>query len=322
MGKDTSVSTTYCNPVHDGYFADPFVLRTGGRYVAYGTGAIVDGRAFEVLVSDDLVSWESVGGALETLPADAGTDYWAPEVAEHDGRWWMYYSLGFEDREHHLRVAVADDPTGPFRDQGVDLSPDEQFAIDPSPFRDDDGTWYLFHARDVLEGDRVGTMLAVDVLEGMTRLKGGPQTILRPSGDWQIFKREREMYGQVYDWHTLEGPNVCKHDGRYYCFYSGGSWLEPTYGVGYAVADHPLGPWEEVEGLPPLIKTVPGHVVGPGHNSVVTTQDGQDVMVYHAWDPAQTARRMCIDPIVWTEDGPRVLGPTWEPTELPRSTQR
>lgn len=32
----------YRNPVHPGYFADPFVLRTSGpelpRYVAYGTG--------------------------------------------------------------------------------------------------------------------------------------------------------------------------------------------------------------------------------------------------------------------------------------------
>lgn len=73
-------------------------------------------------------------------------------------RFWLYYSVGFEDRGHHLRVAVSRSPTGPFIDQGVNLSPTERFAIDASPFRDDDGTWYLFHARDVLEGDRVGTM--------------------------------------------------------------------------------------------------------------------------------------------------------------------
>ncbi len=309
----------YCNPVHPGYFADPFVMKTAQGYVAIGTGAVVDGRAFEVLVSDDLVSWTSVGGALERLPDDVGTDYWAPEVAEHDGRFWMYYSVGFEDRGHHLRVAVADSPTGPYVDQGVDLSPSERFAIDPSPFQDVDGTWYLFHARDVLEGDRVGTMLAVDVLDGMTRLAGGPRTILRPSGDWQIFLREREMYGETYDWHTLEGPFVRRHNGRYYCFYSGGRWLEETYGVAYAVADHPLGPWVEPEGAPRLISTIPGRVIGPGHNSVVEGPDGQDVMVYHAWDAEQTARRMCIDPIVWTDDGPTVLGPTWEPTRLPRT---
>ena len=58
----------YRNPVHDGYFADPFVLRTESGYVAYGTGGVVDGRVFEVLRSDDLVSWRRAGGALEPLP--------------------------------------------------------------------------------------------------------------------------------------------------------------------------------------------------------------------------------------------------------------
>jgi arabinan endo-1,5-alpha-L-arabinosidase len=307
----------YRNPVWDGYFADPFVLRTASGYVAYGTGAMVEGRAFEVLVSDDLVSWRSAGGALEPLPQAAGTDYWAPEVVAHDGLWWMYYSVGFEDRDHRLRVAVADRPTGPFRDQGVDLAPGERFAIDPSPFRDTDGTWYLYFARDVLVGDRVGTMLAVDVLDGMTRLRGEARTVLRPSGDWQIFRRGRLMYGDVHDWHTLEGPFVRRRGGRYHCFYSGGSWLEASYGVACAVADHPLGPWRDV-GDGPFLRTVPGHVVGPGHNCVVTGPGDEDVIVYHAWDAGRTARRMCVDPLLWTAEGPRVLGPTWEPTSLPR----
>jgi GH43 family beta-xylosidase len=211
---------------------------------------------------------------------------------------------------------VSDAATGPYRDEGVNLTPHERFAIDPHPFRDDDGTWYLFYAHDVLEGERVGTMLAVDVLDGMTRLCGDARTILPPSQDWQIFLRDREMYGQVYDWHTLEGPFVRRHGQRYYCFYSGGSWQEPTYGVAYAGADHPLGPWTEPAGRAPLLRTVPGHVIGPGHNSVVTGPDGNDVMAYHAWDPEQTKRRLCIDPITWTDDGPAVDGPSWDSRHL------
>lgn len=307
---------SYRNPVHPSYFADPFVLATADGYVAYGTGALVDGRAFEVLTSPDLVTWTAAGGALELLADQLGGDYWAPEVAEREGRWWMYYSVGRGDRDHHLRVAVADRPTGPFRDQGVDLSPTERFAIDPSPFHDDDGTWYLFFARDVLDGDRAGTMLAVDVLDSATQVRGDPRTILRPSGDWQIFLRRREMYGEVYDWHTLEGPFVRQHDGRYWLFYSGGSWTEESYAVAYAVADHPLGPWVEPPGAQPLLRTVAGRVIGPGHNSVVRGPGGADVIVYHAWDDARTARRLCIDPVRWTPEGPRVDGPTWEPREL------
>ena len=37
------------------------------------------------------------------------------------------------------------------------------------------------------------------------------------------------MYGAIYDWYTLEGPAVRHHDGAYYCFYSGGSWLTEGY---------------------------------------------------------------------------------------------
>ena len=91
----------YCNPVHDGYFADPFVMRTDDGYVAIGTGRSVDGMVFEVLRSEDLVHWRSVGGALVPPPGQ-GTDFWAPEVAHADGRWWMYYSVGTGDTGHHL----------------------------------------------------------------------------------------------------------------------------------------------------------------------------------------------------------------------------
>lgn len=315
-GTGDGRAITYTNPVHPDYFADPFVLRTDTGYVAYGTGAFVEGRAFAILTSPDLVTWTPAGGALEVITDDAGKDYWAPEVIEVDGVWWMYYSVGHGDKGHSLRVARADSPLGPFRDAGVDLTPDERFAIDPSPFRDEDGTVYLFYARDELDAERAGTMLAVDILEDMTHLRGEPRSVLRASADWQLYEADREMYGGVYQWHTLEGPAVVRRDGRYYCFYSGGSWLQPTYAVSYAVAAHPLGPWHEPVGVPRLLQTVPGTVIGPGHNSVTTTPDGTDVIVYHAWDPAQTARRMFLDPIRWTPDGPVVDGPSYEPRTL------
>jgi arabinan endo-1,5-alpha-L-arabinosidase len=316
------MARTYRNPVYPGYFADPFVVPTAEGYVAVGTGRVVDGRVFEVLRSPDLVQWEHVGGALDPLPAgltdQLGDNFWAPEIAQIDGRWWMYYSVGVDDVGHSLRVAVADHAAGPYSDCGVDLTPDERFAIDPHPFQDGDGTWYLYYARDVLEGPRIGTMLAVDLLDSPTRLSGRPRAVLTPTADWQIFRRQRRMYGQVYDWHTLEGPFVCHRQGRYVLFYSGGNWEEPTYGVSWAVADHPQGPWHEEPGREPLLRTLPGHVIGPGHNSVVVGPDGQDVLVYHAWDPAGTARRMCIDPVHWTPAGPVVDGPTWQTSDLQR----
>jgi GH43 family beta-xylosidase len=185
------------------------------------------------------------------------------------------------------------------------------------PFRDHDGRWYLYYARDVLEGERVGTSLAVARMATMTSLDGPGDAVLAPSADWQIFERRRSIYGRVYDWHTLEGPSVREHAGRYYCLYSGGSFLGEGYGVAWARADAPLGPWVEPDdGSNRLLATVPGHVRGPGHNSVVTTAAGSDVLVYHAWDEAGEKRQLCIDPLVWGPEGPTTPGPTW--TEQPR----
>jgi GH43 family beta-xylosidase len=316
MVDETSRRGRGRGPVHAQYFADPFVLRTGSGYVAYGTvppevagtdsDGVVGGRQFRVLTSPDLQQWTEVGGALEPLDAGLGADYWAPEVAVHDGTYYLYYSVGRGDEGHHLRVATSSEPTGPFVDLGLDLTPGEHFAIDPSPFRDEDGTWYLFYARDVLEGERVGTMLAVDRMVSMTELAGAATTILRPSGDWQIYERARAMYGRTVDWHTLEGPAVLRHDGRYYCFFSGGSWKNESYGVSWAEATHPLGPWTASPHPERVLSTREPDLIGPGHNSFTVGPDGEDLIVFHAWDADRSARRMHLAPLVWTDDGPRV----------------
>ncbi|MDO8539497.1 MAG: hypothetical protein Q7S40_03590 [Opitutaceae bacterium] len=54
-----------------------------------------------------------------------------------------------------------------------------------------------------------------------------------------------------------------------------------------------------------------GEVLGPGHNSYFVGPDEKtEFIVYHVWDPARKARRMCIDRLIWTPDGPRCEGPT------------
>jgi beta-xylosidase len=309
----------FTNPVYPGYFADPFVLRQGDTYFAYGTNTVDPSPdAFEVLRSVDLVHWTSLGRALRGVDALDVRDHWAPEVAERDGRFYLYFSVGVKDRDHTIRVAVGDRPEGPFEVSAARLTPNERFAIDAHPFRDDDGAWYLYYARDVLEGERVGTSLVVDRLVEMTRLAGTPTPVLSATADWQLFERGRAMYGRTYDWYTLEGPFVVKRQGRYWCLYSGGAWTSPGYGVSYAVADSPLGPFVEPESNgPALLRSRPGALEGPGHCSVVVGPDGSDYLVYHAWDPAHTARRMCIDRLEWTPDGPRTAGPTARPQPVP-----
>jgi beta-xylosidase len=268
------------------------VLKHNGQYYAYGTGPPGD-LTIPVLHSRDLVSWQPLGDAL--IFNDAFDALWAPEVAYNNGTFYTYYSAGGEEGEgHQLRVARAAHPSGPFEDSRVVLMPDDPFTIDAHPFRDDDGQWYLYFGRDFLdpEGDeRVGTGIVVDPLVGMTRLAGERATVVRPHAQWQLYERLREWYGRAWDWYTAEGPFVRKHDGRYYCFYSGGAWKEPNYGVSYAVAQHPTGPFVSTPGAdgPKLLRTQPGQVIGPGHASVIHAPDNiHEYIVYHAWDPQST----------------------------------
>lgn len=312
---------TYTNPVYPHYMADPFVLRHEGVYYAYGTAPTdADGWQFPVLRSDDLVQWQLCGRALAPL-ADADA-FWAPEVAFHDGVFYLYYSAhGINGKDHQLRVATSSTPTGPFTDSGRVLLPDDPFTIDPHPFRDRDGQWYLFYSRDflTLDGDyRVGTGIVVDKLIDMTTLAGAPQVVVRPHADWQIFQHQRAMYGAVYDWHTIEGAALRVRDGRYYCFYSGGAWEHDHYGVSYVVADHPLGPYARPDGQTgPILYSVPQHVIGPGHNSFTEGPDGSEYIVYHAWDMAMTARLMRVDRLIWEAAQPVIHGPTWTPQPAP-----
>lgn len=312
-------------PACAGDFPDPFLLRhdvNGGGYVAYATGGVgEDGRAFRTRTSRDLHHWASTGGALVPPPGTEAQSFWAPEVARgDDGRFYMYYSVGRESEQRHvLRVATCDTPFGPFRDTDTPLiDPAQQrFVIDPHPFRDEDGSWWLFYARDYLDGPRPGTALAVDRLLDMTRLAGEERPVLRATEDWTLFEPDRSMpaYGGRFDWHTLEGPNVLRHEGRYYLFYSGARYDSERYGVDWAEADHVAGPYRHVPILdsefgagngPRFLRTIPDVLRGPGHHSVSVAPDGTPIVAFHAWDSTRSCRQMHLAALRWDDGRPSV----------------
>lgn len=319
-GMATVSRITYKNPVWPDYFADPFVLKSGENYWAYGTAPGDAGeRQFPVLKSGDLAHWEYVGHALHPLRDRKAYAYWAPEVAEHGGRFYMFYSAttSSSDEHHRLRVAVSELPQGPFVDSGRELLPDVGFTIDASPFRDPvSGKWFLYFARDFTEDSPHGTGLAVVPLsDDLLSAAGEPIIVLRASCPWHVYERNRTYKGRVWEaWHCVEGPFVVHHAKRYWCLYSGGAWRTENYGVGFAVADSPLGPWKDDRAVhgPTVLRGVSEKVIGPGHNSVVMGPDSKTMfIVYHAWDAGHSARRLCIDPLIWTETGPKCDGPSF-----------
>lgn len=298
-------------PAYQPYFADPFLTRFGDEFFAYGTGDPARGGAstFEAIHSTDLRHWTSAGPTLQRLDESSGDAYWAPEVVAADDAFWMYFSVGHGITGHHIRVARSDSPLGPFTDQGVNLTPSETFAIDAHPFRDVDGTWYLYFARDVLTGDHPGTHLAVARMTSMTSVEPRVVEILSPDSDWQIYEHNRSMYGRILDWYTLEGPTVIREDDRYHLFFSGGSWEGDGYGVCVASASNPLGPWKHAPAEEAsLLNSKKTGLIGPGHNSVLHAGDRKDFIAFHAWNVQRTARQMHIRSLHWIGGAPDLDG--------------
>lgn len=86
------------------------------------------------------------------------------------------------------------------------------------------------------------------------------------------------------DWegHLIEGPFVTYQEGRYWLFYAGNDFSTPAYGIGVAVADHPLGPYTKQE--EPLLRST-REWVAPGHASVAPGVDGKPQLFFHAFHP-------------------------------------
>ncbi len=309
---------TYKNPVYPHSFPDPFVLKHRGEYWGYCTGFWRDGRAFGVIRSRDLVSWEPLAGAMEPLAGNHPC-YWAPEVAYFAGRFYLYYSVGDEERME-IRVAVAEQPAGPFVDSGRRLTA-EPFAIDAHVFADLDGSRWLFYATDFLDSSHAGTGTVRDRLLDPFTLEGSPRPVALPRHDWHVYHPNRPEKGGVR-WHTVEGPFVLRRKGVLYEMFSGGNWQNPSYGVSYATARslQDPGEWTQAaDGLVvlPILRSG-GEVVGPGHNSAVRGPDNRQLYcVYHRWSADLKDRVLAIDPLDWAGERMLVLGPTTAPQPAP-----
>jgi arabinan endo-1,5-alpha-L-arabinosidase len=123
--------------------------------------------------------------------------------------------------------------------------------------------------------------LAPAILEAMTT----PVRAQRLAEDGTSFLGEPALVlTNDLDWegHLIEGPFVTLQKGRYWLFYAGNDFASPAYGIGVAVADHPLGPY--VKQLEPLLKSTK-EWTAPGHASVAPGLDGEPQLFFHAFHP-------------------------------------
>jgi beta-xylosidase len=132
-------------------FPDPFVLRAGGTYFAFGSNA--GATNVQVMSSTDLVNWQIRPDALPNLPRWAARRFtWSPAVLARGDRYVLYYTVrDAAAGRQAISVAYSSSPGGPY----VDASPGPLIcqlslggSIDDSPFVDADGRAYLLWKAD------------------------------------------------------------------------------------------------------------------------------------------------------------------------------
>ncbi len=293
---------TFTNPVFAENFPDPGALLAGGTWYAYGTNGPAGN--VPVMTSPDLVRWTPAGDALPQVGrwAEKGNT-WAPEVIGGPGGTYLLYYTARSTATNRqcLGLAVADQPGGPFVDESAEplvCQADEGGSIDASPYLDESGDRYLYWKND---GNAIGQptwLYGVRLSADGRKLDGEPVRLLRNDAPWEA--------------HVIEAPQMVRHDGRLYLFYSANAFDADAYALGYATCDTPLGPCRKA-GENPILRSTP-QAEGPGHGFLVTTPGGETWMLYHAWPggavgSVEPGRQLWLDRVDWVDGRPVVRGP-------------
>jgi beta-xylosidase len=288
---------TYTNPVAAGDFPDPSVIRVGQDYWAAATSSEW-APEFPILHSTDLVNWEIVGAVFERRPSWSIGSYWAPEISQYRGRFFIYYAARQKSGSLCVAVATARTPLGPYKDHGP-LVCQEVGSIDGFPVTDERGRRYLLWKEDGNSVSKPTPIWAQQLSADGTRLVGERREILRNTEAWE--KHASLPYGDL-----IEGPAIIRRNGWFYMFYSGNFCCarECNYMMGVARSRKLLGPWEKNPRNPILAGN--DNWKCPGHGTVVTDPRGRDWLMYHAMHPKDfvyVGRQALLDEIKWGADG-------------------
>lgn len=185
----------------------------------------------------DMANWTDHGSplAIEDF-AWADDRAWAAQCIERGGKFYWYVCLHSRlSGGMAIGVAVADSPTGPFKDAlGKPLFDNGSWDnIDPTVFIDDDGKAYLYWGNPNVYMCRLDDDM-ISIKGEVKKLEQTVQSFGAPSPE----KRVKDVkYRDTY----TEGPWLMKRGRLYYLLYAAGGVPEH---IAYSTSKQPTGPWE------------------------------------------------------------------------------
>lgn len=283
------------SPIHD----PALIIAEDGTWYVYSTGLLnrENGGTIQIWSShDEGTTWEYTGTVWDRIPAwidehfadgELPGNLWAPEITEHDGTYYLYYSASRFGGNNSLTALATNttlDPNDPdyeWVDQGLVVSspatgldpnnPGKTFnAIDAGIIEDADGTPYM----------AIGSFWYGIFLVPIEWPTG------KPVAGWQsqtVNIADRFMPGN-----PIEAPYITEHDGYYYLFVSFGfccRGADSTYQVAVGRSASVKGPYLDKDGRDmfggggTVVLDSHGAVTGPGGQSVFG-----DYLAFHYYD--------------------------------------
>jgi beta-xylosidase len=176
---------------------------------------------------------------------------WAPDAAEKDGKYYLYFPAKRSDGIFQIGVAISDKPEGPFIAESNAI--ENSYSIDPAVFKDDDGKYYMYFGGlwgGQLQSYRNNIFDKSNVEPDPMAKALGPR-IAMLTDDMKSFAEEiKELV--IIDENNepllagdnkrryFEGPWMHKYNDKYYLSYSTGD----THFLCYAIGDNPYGPFK------------------------------------------------------------------------------
>ncbi|GIP21590.1 family 43 glycosylhydrolase [Paenibacillus sp. J22TS3] len=314
----------YNNPLVE-QRADPWVYKHSDGYY-YFTASVPEYDRIEIRRSATLEGLRDARPVVAWRKYETGmlsANIWAPEIHYIQGKWYIYFAAArttetqdglFDHRMYALENESANPLEGQWVEKGQIKTAWESFALDATTFEHQGSLYYVWAQKDPkIEGN---SNLYISRMSNPWTLSGQQVMISTPEYPWEII-----------GFRVNEGAAVLKRNGRIFISYSA-SATDHNYCMGLLYADESsdlLNPASWTKSPVPVFQTnEETGQYGPGHNSFTVSEDGQDVLIYHArnykeitgdplYDPNRHTRAQVFD---WNEDGMPNFGTPVKDTQI------
>lgn len=255
---------------------DPCILVEDGVYYAYGTRWI----GFKNTSGDLRGEWQELG-VVAQIPANAETNYWAPEVHKYKGAYYMFTTYRSSVTGHRgCTIMKSDSPEGPFVEiTNGHITPSDWDSIDGTFYVDPDGQpWMVFVHEWTSTDDGIGRMAAAKLSDDLTHFISEPVELFRADDP---------------SWSRAQVTDGCwmyrTEDGQLLMLWSNSDSAGYCVGIARSADGRVDGTWTQDKDLL-YSKNITGMKYDGGHGMLFYDTDGQMYLSIHSPNNSSAGR--------------------------------